>query len=122
MPKKTKLSNTEIGYMYRDAFNYYQFEIAVVAGKVTREQLLAGCSHISGDNDFIPSQVGLEDLQPRMGSFPSTDDHVWHELLEVKPTRKSPTVAFNAEWLMNRFLACKDRWDVSKAMKKLGLV
>lgn len=109
--------------MYRDASNYKECETVIVAGEVSRDELLHFCSTENGDdNGFIPSQVGLEDLQPRMINFPSDDDHVWHELLEVTPTEMEPSIKMTAVELLLKFRAANDNWDVPAAVDRLGLI
>jgi hypothetical protein len=116
--------NTMICYLYRDASNYKQAEAAVVVGEgVTQEQLLACCDKEAGDsNGFIPSQAGLEDLQSRSKGFPNEDDHVWHELEMVKPTKQKPTLDLTAAQLLKNFQLAKDAWKVTDAMKRLGML
>lgn len=42
------------------------------------------------------------------------DDHVWHELLEVKPSILLPTVDITAAGLLTRFHSAKGKWNVTK--------
>jgi len=108
--------------MYRDGSNYKELEVVVVEGLVTREQLLECLDQEdSGGDSFIPSQIGLSDLQPRMIAFPSEDDHVWHELLEVEPTKDNPTVELTAAQLLANFQTAKGKWNLVDAVERLGL-
>ncbi len=122
----SKKVNTEINYCYRDFANYrYPADPSVVvAGLVTQEELLECCCDELGNdqNLFIPHQVGLEDLQSKAENFPSSDDHVWHELEEVEPTDKKPTIKLTAAQLLKNFKSRKDKWDMLAAMRKVGML
>ena len=78
------------------------------------EQFLVG-------GDFIPSQVGLTNLQERMIGFPSEDDHVWHELAPdgMEPTDEEPTIDLTAQELLHAFR--RATWDVVGTLKELGI-
>ena len=72
---------------------------------------------------FIPSQIGLPDLQSRLGK-PTDDDHVWHHLTpeDFTPTPEPPTVKLTARGLRTQFRrAHATGWDVSAAMDRNGL-
>lgn len=116
--------NTMVCYMYRDASNYKEAEAAVVEGDgITLEQLKACCDNSVGSEDgFIPSQVGLDDLQHRMIKFPTEDDHVWHELELIKPTTENHNVELTAEQLLKNFQLAKDKWNVKEAMVRLNMI
>ncbi len=91
--------NTRIEYMYRDGENYKLFHEVVVAGVVDIGQLQP---HFFEGSFFMPSAVGLDDLQER----PYRDcDHVWHELECAEATDAQPTVSTTAEELLARFSA-----------------
>jgi hypothetical protein len=107
--------NTEIYYMYRDGGNYKQHETVVVAGIVTKEQLLEHCDE---GQYFLPTQVGLCALQERMCSDLCDLDHAWHELCEVERTTKEPTIRVTAEELLERF---KEPWNLEAEMEAVGL-
>lgn len=114
------MKNTEIEYMYRDASNYKAFANLVVAGVIEEEAIRACLASINEDNNFIPYQVGLEDLQPQMLTYPSADDHVWHEFESARPTDRPPTVTITAAQLLQNFQKIKGRWDVTAACRKHG--
>jgi len=115
--------NTSITYMYRDGANYNESQTVIVAGTVTREQLLECCDQEnSGGDSFIPDQVGLDELQHRMINFPNDQDHVWHELLELEPTKDEPTIEMTAEQLLKKFQEAKGNWNIVAAVDRLGLV
>ena len=113
--KRRRLVNTELNYLYRDGSNYKQSETVVLAGTITREHLEP---YLDEGWYFIPSQVGLEDLQARFPSL-GEDDHVWHELQEVTPTDAEPTTPMTAADLLARFRVVT--WDEAAAMEQLGL-
>jgi len=107
--------NSKIYYMYRDAGNFKQHEEVVVAGTVTKEQLLEHCDE---GEWFLPEQVGLCALQERMCSDLCDLDHAWHELCDVTPTEEEPTVSVPADELLERF---KEPWDLEAEMEATGL-
>jgi len=106
--------NTGIEYWYRDAANYKQFETVILPGEITPEEIgHIACCPDSGEY-FIPAQVGLEELQRRMRSFPDPEaDHVWHELDE-----DAPTTELDVHGLANQFTG---QWDINAAMKRMGM-
>lgn len=116
------MPNTEIEYMYRDASNYKAFRTIIVAGEIDEEDIKACLDNVSSGVEFIPSQVGLEDLQSELVSYPSADDHVWHEFESAKPTDAPPTdgLKLTAKQLLKNFRARKDNWDVTAAVRKHG--
>ncbi len=114
------MPNTKIEYMYRDASNYKTWRTIRVKGVITLEQIQPCLAAECDGTEFIPSQVGLEDIQKDLASYPSGDDHVWHQLLEVKPTYKVPNVKLTANKLLKNFQARKGNWDVAAAVKLHG--
>lgn len=120
------LENTVLSYHYRDASNYKAHDAIVVAGKIAFADLAPYLDNIT-DNAFIPSQVGMKDLQPTMISFPSADDHVFHSFEygedDFAPTSAAPTVDFTAAELIERFKKAKqDGWNISAALDRLGII
>ena len=111
--------NTKFSYMYRDGSNYKEGSHAILQGTLTPADITKLKIHLDEGEYFIPSQVGLEDLQHRMTSFPSDDDHVWHEVTGVDSTEESPTDERTAAAFLKDFL--KAKWDVVKATKEIGL-
>ncbi|HEY5305203.1 MAG TPA: hypothetical protein VIJ52_00855 [Pseudolabrys sp.] len=76
--------NTKIGYLYRDADNYKQFKAVVLEGRLSRASIIRMYNAIFGYNLFIPSDVGLQDLQPLFeNGWEIEADHPWHELHEI---------------------------------------
>jgi hypothetical protein len=114
--------NTLISYMYRDASNYKAHGEEVLQGTLTSEQKEAIIAKLEGGENFIPDQVGLEEVQEQLTSFPSEDDHVWHELNEddITDTQQDPTIQLTAEQLYQNFMAVEE-WDVEGAVERLGL-
>jgi len=112
--------NTEIHYMYRDGSNYKMHHREVVAGVITHADI-AACLE-EGEN-FIPSQVGLLDLQEMLEGGVGDDDHVWHELQEddFTPTQDAPTAQVTADELIRNFIDSKHNWLVEQAMDLIGL-
>lgn len=116
--------NTRIHYMYRDASNYKEGEEVIISGELSPEGLGSIIKALYDKEYFIPPQVGMEDLQPRMISFPSEDDHVWHTLNEscFHKTDEEPTTNHEIEDtddLVKRFTSVT--WDTEAAMKDLGI-
>jgi len=107
--------NTKLEYMYRDADNYKESETVIFSGKLTRVQIKNIFGNCEGDNTFIPQQVGLEPLYPRLQRFDSKDwdvDHPWHELLSIEPTKEEPTSEVTATEFYQKFMNV-DKWDDS---------
>jgi hypothetical protein len=111
--------NTKFSYMYRDGSNYKEGSHVIFKGTLTPANIIKLKKHGDEEEYFIPSQVGLENLQHRMTGFPSDDDHVWHEIIGVDSTKDSPTDERTAAVFLRQFL--KAKWDVVKASKELGL-
>lgn len=104
--------NTKVSYMYRDASNYKEGHSEIFTGEITPEQEQLIRDNLYDGDGFIPQQVGLEALQIRMMSFPSEDDHCWHELVEFTLTKQTSTRGKKISEFANRF---KDIiWDEVK--------
>lgn len=103
--------NTRFTYLYRDACNYKQFGVLVLAGDLRVEDLRP-LAHEG--MYFIPSQVGLADLQPE----PLTeDDHVWHELVDTEATDAHVTCDVSGPELLARFEGAEDGgWSECEAL------
>ena len=117
----SELSNTSVSYMYRDASNYKQAHVAVFAGRLSPTELATVLAAREDHAWFIPSQVGLPDLQERFGSRLYDDDHVWHELDEdgIAPTDAPPDQDEDVHAFAARFTDIS--WDVEQAMRDVGL-
>lgn len=92
-PAACSTLNTRLTYRYRDADNYKTSNTVVFAGEPTPELLALVRGALNDGDSFIPSQVGLEDLQGHLQQYdspasqeeyaanPASDpDHPWHEL------------------------------------------
>lgn len=114
--------NTRIKYLYRDAGNYKQFGSVVLSGAITPQEVQTIRTGLESGEYFIPSQVGLADLQPNMPSFPDRDsDHVWHELdpqSGISLTGDPPTADLDVHVFAAMFTG---PWNTEAAMKRLGL-
>ena len=110
--------NTKIGYMYRDASNYKEYGEIIVEGIILSEQIQP---FLYEGEFFIPEQVGLIELQDRLRSFPSEDDHVWHSLELVEPTEEEADHEDSAEVLLEKFSKI-GKWDIVGASKRLGII
>lgn len=111
--------NTKISYMYRDADNYKQHEEVIIEGTISDEDKKFILNKRDDGSYFIPSQVGLDDLQEKMYSPIGYSDHVWHELHEedIILTEDDPTPNHgfdNINDLVQKFKELK-KWDVRAA-------
>ena len=114
--------NTKIAYMYRDGSNYKQCDEVVFEGEITEVELRTILDNRDEGQFFIPSQVGMEDLQPRMLSYPSDADHVWHELNREDITLTSDAPTGSNPVSIKDFVRLWDgiEWDVKKATEEHG--
>lgn len=113
--------NTRIDYMYRDGSNYKAYTSVVLAGAIEAHQLGMILDALDEGIYFIPSQVGLEDLQGQLQAFDSADeldedganedDHPWHELAgdDFSITEADPTVSMTVAQLAEAFKSVS--WD-----------
>lgn len=117
---------TELHYLYRDAANYKEGRTVYFEGEPSMEQLLVINKTLDQKKYFIPDDVGLEELQERLSSFPSEDDHVWHEFTSLDVVAKLPADAI-VEGPVNdlveafRKIGSPESWDVPGAMTRLGI-
>ena len=114
--------NTIIYYLYRDRSNYKEDEEIILEGTLTPQQIDNIFKKFDNGEFFIPSQVGLDNLQDRMFNFPTEDDHVWHELEreEITTTCEPANVTMSALDLYNNFMKITE-WNVAEISKELGL-
>ncbi|USN15889.1 hypothetical protein PAPPERLAPAPP_01470 [Brevundimonas phage vB_BpoS-Papperlapapp] len=83
--------NTRLSYMYRDASNYKEHLEFILDGLMTMEQAVKVCSLLTGDgDDFLPVLLGMESASWSSdgGGAHYADDHPWHELNSISPTRQ----------------------------------
>lgn len=84
---QSKLVNTRIEYLYRDAANWKQHNECVVAGRVTEEQKKAILDSLLDGTDFVPHKVGM----PETRFARTNDDDV--ETFELYPDNFTYTAA-----------------------------
>lgn len=118
--------NTEFTYLYRDASNYKVGKTIVLPGTLTDAQKSAICAKLDQEEYFIPSQVGLPDLQRYWRDVyglpvPNDDHHVWHEIVAIEETDDVPTVILTALELYEAFERVQ-AWDEQGAMERLQLL
>lgn len=107
--------NTELHYLYRDAGNYKFRNCEVINGVLELRQIQA---YLWEGTFFIPSEVGLTDLQPD----PLTaEDHIWHEIEALEPTNEAPTLTVDSLSLIGSFqLAATGDWNQASVFKRKG--
>lgn len=114
-------SNTALEYMYRDGCNFKQFRSSVLSGRITRAGVLKILSNLFNYNSFIPSQVGLPDLQGLFGTPWTEDDLAMHELQAIKYTSEPVTEdemqnGVAAATVVDRWpTKGEDGWDIDTA-------
>ena len=103
--------------LYRDASNYKTYGEVIVLGEIEEQQLH---SYLWEGDFFVPSEVGLLDLQE--GAF-TEDDHIWHEIEFLQSTDTSPTTKISAKQLLEGFKDLhKKGWNQFSVFEKKGLV
>lgn len=85
-------ANTRLGYLYRDADNYKQTRDVVFPGALTVAQAKALLAALDEDDGFVPSAVGLTDLQEQMSTdWDPESDHPYHEIASLALTLEPAT-------------------------------
>lgn len=113
------MANTQIKYRYRDASNYkaYPKDDIIVEGELTWSDF-EPTLHMG--KIFLPSEIGLPDLQSQLENYPNEDDHIWHELIELESTQLDPTVEITANEFKTRLNSIAENgWNESQAIEKL---
>ncbi len=111
------MMNTCFSYLYRDASNYKKYSEVILSGSLKFEQILP---FLKDRIFFIPSEIGLDDLQ---GDEWSSDDHIWHEIESIQLTANRPTINIDAKQLLKRFKATfKNEWNEYAVMKRKGIL
>lgn len=101
--------NTLFSYMYRDAANYKFHKEVIIKGELILEEIKP---YLHEHDFFIPSAVGLPDLQPEILNI---NDHVWHEIVSILETDVPPNCAVTSKELKARFISFQALgWDESK--------
>ncbi len=108
--------NTSTTYQYRDASNYKEFDTVIIRGQLSLNDIE---EYLYDKEFFIPSEIGLKNLQPENLN---QDDHIWHEILEISHTLDKPTMNITAEQIISNFRkASLEEWNILEASKRLGL-
>ena len=96
------MANTKIEYLYRDASNYKQQNIVILAGELSPAEVRTILNNRSDGEYFIPAQVGLP--EKRFDEV-TEDDHCWFELSEYSfaMTPEEPTVKITTKELVEKF-------------------
>ena len=79
--------NTLIRYQYRDAANYKENGCLVLRGMCSQNQAQAlrdQCLQENGEYFFVPSLVGMKDLQPK--KWNPDLDHPYHYITSIEMT------------------------------------
>lgn len=121
-----------LAYRYRDAANYKANGAVLLSGEATAEHhRRLKASQIDGEY-FIPEKVGLPSLRERLYQYsegvPTSDDHLLHELVELRPATAEEVCAQAAavpvEALVERFEAAAHAgwWHgIERLVEELGL-
>jgi hypothetical protein len=120
---------TIIPYLYRDASNYKEGDFIILEGTLSESQIAAIEDKLDEGENFIPAdlKLGIEELQDRLTSFPSEDDHVWHELqlseIEVVASVPDGSNTIPSEDFVAAFekIADSNSWDVAGCMERLDI-
>jgi len=109
--------NTKFSYLYRDAWNYKKFHSIILSGFISLDKIEP---FLRDHTFFIPSEVGLPDLQEEV--FKSYD-HIWYEIEAVKLTDEQSTAAINSSTLLANFKkAHKLDWNEAEVFERKGLM
>ncbi len=100
------LPNTRIDYLYRDVNNYKQESRAVFPGALTLQQAQSMVDALDEDDGFVPSAVGLPDLQDEtVNGWNADEDQPFHEIISISLVATEPTEAQIADDFLARFVA-----------------
>lgn len=105
--------------MYRDAANWKQHGTVILDGKLSTEQINEIISALNEGEFFIPSQVGLTDLQDEFYANDKGDlenAHCWNTIESAECfelTNEEPTIERTAEEIYNNFMIVKKygKWN-----------
>lgn len=121
---------TVLPYLYRDSSNYKRGGKIFLEGLLSADNLDAIRAKLNDGEYFIPFDLkGLDiaELQSLLPSFPSEDDHVWHELqieaIETCGELAEGENSISVEEFLAAFAAIKhsNSWDVVGTFERLGL-
>ena len=109
--------NTKFSYLYRDEWNYKKFHSIILPGVVTLEEIEP---FLREQTFFIPSEVGLPDLQEDV--FKSYD-HIWHEIETIELTDEQPTATIHAPTLVSNFKNARSQdWNEGEVFARKDLM
>ena len=112
-----KVMNTKLEYMYRDAENYKTYEDCILEGELSIKDL---APYLFLGDFFVPSEVGLKDLQEQPLHV---YDHIWHEIIDVDSVEQIPTVPISAKCFIKMFQeASKNDWNQNVVVERLGMI
>lgn len=130
MPKPQKSVFTVIPYLYRDAANYKASSSVVLEGALSAKDRKIIEDQLDSGEYFIPADLpglDLPELQEQLTSFPSEDDHVWHELsldeISTQPSLPDGRTSIPVKTFVDAFraVAAAGGWKVSEAAERLGV-
>ncbi|OGV34338.1 MAG: hypothetical protein A2020_04645 [Lentisphaerae bacterium GWF2_45_14] len=109
--------NTLFCYQYRDGENYKNFADVIIEGHFALDKIE---NFLHESQFFIPSEVGLDDLQ----EMPfKAYDHIWHEIISISFTPQLPTCKIKArEFISNFKKANLNDWNQYEVFKRKGLI
>lgn len=113
------MANSKIEYLYRDASNYkaYPEEDVIVDGRLEWSDF-EPVLHMG--EMFIPSDVGLPELQSQLENYPNEDDHIWHQLLDLEETNDQSTVEITANEIRRRLDRIEETgWEEDETIEDL---
>lgn len=100
-------------YLYRDASNYKAHGAVVLSGAVTPEHKRRLRASLIDGEYFIPEKVGLPSLRERLYEYsdgsPTEDDHVLHELVELRTATVEEAAAGPCVGQLDELLVCFER-------------
>lgn len=105
----SKLVNTRIEYLYRDAANWKQHNECVVKGRLTEDEKRAILDSLIDGSDFVPSKIGMPETRFQVHN---DDDVETFELYEsgFVPTAAEADLDVTASELARRFGLMKGHW------------
>lgn len=108
--------NTEIHYMYRDGGNWKNHHSIVFKGTLPDDVDIDDVlrEHLTGDDNFIASQVGFEEVFSwSPDDFSTTEDHCWHEYEYAEVTDREPTDPRTIQEVIEAFRKAREEgWEV----------
>ncbi len=112
------MANTRIEYLYRDAANYKAYpECDVIVEGELHWSDFEPTLHMG--EMFIPADLDLPELQAQLENYPSPDDHIWHQLLDLELTSSEHTIEIRADEIRGRLASIAELgWNETEAMKR----